>query len=149
TAPALPSGWTSVTTTGTLPTWVTSTTSPDTAPNDAFGSEITTVSNTELISPSLSIPATGGQLSFRNLFNLEQQNTTTGYDGMVLEISVNGGAYADIITAGGSWVTGGYNRTISTQFSSPIAGRAAWSGLSAGTTTTPAYILTTVNLPAS
>lgn len=149
TAPALPSGWTSVTTTGALPLWVTSTTTPDTAPNAAFGSEITTVSNTELISPNISIPAGGGQLSFRNLFNLEVQNATTGYDGMVLEISINGGAFADIITAGGTWVTGGYQRTISTGFSSPIAGRAAWSGLSAGTNAAPAYITTTVNLPAA
>jgi hypothetical protein len=89
-------------------------------------------------------------MTFRNAFNLEAATSgTTGFDGMVLEISINGGPYADIITAGGSWVTGGYNRTISASFSSPIAGRDAWSGLSGGANTAPAYITTTVNLPAA
>jgi len=50
---------------------------------------------------------------------------TTGFDGMVLEISVNGGPFQDILAAGGSFVTGGYNRTISPSFNSPIAGRQA------------------------
>jgi hypothetical protein len=88
-------------------------------------------------------------MTFRNAFNLEAGTAPTGFDGMVLEISINGGPYVDIITAGGSWVTGGYNRTISTAFGSPIAGRQAWSGLSGGTNTAPAYITTTVNLPAT
>jgi hypothetical protein len=68
---------------------------------------------------------------------------------MVLEISINGQPFQDIIDAGGSFVTGGYNKTISNQFGSPISGRAAWSGLSGGTVVVPAYITTTVNLPAS
>ena len=72
-----------------------------------------------------------------------------GLDGMVLEISINGGAYQDIVAAGGSFVTGGYTHTISSCCGSPIAGRMAWSGLSAGTTAAPAYITTTVNLPAA
>lgn len=60
---------------------------------------------------------------------------------MVLEVSVNGGAYQDVVTAGGSFVTGGYNGTISSATSSPIAGRAAWTGNSGG------YITTTILLP--
>jgi hypothetical protein len=66
---------------------------------------------------------------------------------MVLEISINGFPYQDIIEAGGSWVTGGYNRTISGGFGSPIGGRQAWSGLSGGTPEMPGYITTTVNFP--
>jgi len=62
---------------------------------------------------------------------------------MVLEISINGGAYQDILAAGGSFAAGGYNATISTAFMSPIAGRMAWAGNSNG------YITTTVNLPAA
>ena len=44
------------------------------------------------------------------------------------------GAFTDITDAavGGSFVTGGYNATISTAFMSPIAGRMAWSGNSGG-----------------
>lgn len=68
---------------------------------------------------------------------------------MVLEISINGTPFADIIAAGGSFVAGGYNATISNTTGSPIGGRTAWSGLSGGTTATPAYITTTVNLPPS
>src|SRR5258705_4005667 len=67
----------------------------------------------------------------------------SSFDGGVLEISINGGAFTDIVTAGGNFVTGGYNGTISVNFLSPIAGRQAWTGNSAG------YITTTANLPAS
>src|SRR5438552_2469969 len=79
------------------------------------------------------------QLSFRNNYSLEST-----FDGGVLEISINGGGtFSDIVTAGGSFVSGGYNATISTAYSSPIAGRMAWSGSSGG------FLTTTVNLPAS
>jgi hypothetical protein len=106
--------------------------------------------DTELVTPSIAIPVGGAQLTFRNLFNMEAPATgTVGYDGMVLEISIAGGAYADIITAGGVFVTGGYTRTISTAFMSPIAGRDAWSALSAGSTAAPAYITTSINMPAA
>jgi len=124
--------------------WVTSTTAPNSAPNDAFATELTNRADDQLVSPSLAIPAAGGQVTFRNLYNLEST-----FDGMVLEISINGGEFADIITAGGSFVAGAYDATISSDFSSPIAGRQAWSGLSGGTAATPAYITTIVNLPAA
>lgn len=90
-------------------------------------------------------------MTFRNAFNLEDAGASSqiGYDGMVLEISINSQPFQDILTAGGSFATGGYNKTISDQFGSPLSGRAAWSGLSGGTVVTPAYITTTVNLPAS
>ena len=90
-------------------------------------------------------------MTFRNAFNFEDSGvgSQVGFDGMVLEISVNGAPFQDIIAAGGSFATGGYNKTISGGTGSPIAGRAAWSGLSGGTAAVPAYITTTVNLPAS
>ncbi len=147
-APTLPSPWTT-NASGGESSWVTSTTSPNSSPNDAFAPDVSTVGNTELISPNIAVPASGGQLTFRNLFNLEAstQTQTLGYDGMVLEISINGGAFADITGGGNSFITGGYTRTISPNFSSPLANRAAWSGLSAGTTGSPAYITSTINLP--
>ena len=87
-------------------------------------------------------------MRFRNLYNLETSfDGMTGFDGMVLEISITGGAYADILTAGGSFVSGGYNRTLSTSFSNPLPGRLAWTGLSGGTSAVPTYITTLVNLP--
>ena len=142
TAPALPAGWTTDTT-GIGVSWTTSTTNPDTMPNAAFGSETDGNGVTNLYSPTIAVPAGGSpQLQFRNLYNLEQT-----FDGMVLEISINGGAYADILTAGGSFVTGGYNTPISTAFGSPIGGRSAWTGISSGSRTAPTYITTVVNLP--
>ena len=142
-APALPAGWTTAATGGAL-AWVTSTTNPNSAPNDAFAPDVSTVGNTELVTPTINVPAMGGQLTFKNLYNME-----AGFDGMVLEISINGGAFSDITTGGNAFITGGYTHTISSTYSSPISGRMAWSGLSGGTTAAPSYITSTINLPAA
>ena len=149
-APALPAGWTT-TATGGETAWVTSSTSSNSSPNNATAPDEVNIGNTELVTPVINVPAGGGQLTFRNLFNLEADtsSSSTGYDGMVLEISINGGAYNDITSGGNNFITGGYTRTISTAFGSPIAGRPAWSGLSAGTTSAPAYISSTINLPSA
>jgi hypothetical protein len=143
TAPALPAGWTTAKTpaTGTPPLWVTSTTS-DTAPNSAFGGGSATPGENSLTSPVIAVPSApvsgtnpGVRLKFRNNFNTE-----SGFDGAVLEISINGGAFQDIVTAGGSFVEGGYNGTIGPT-DSVLDGRAAWTGSSGG------FITTTVVLP--
>ena len=141
-APALPAGW-STSATGTEVPWVTSTTNPSSAPNDAFAPDVPNFGVTELVSPVIHINGLPAQASFRNAFNLE-----SGFDGGVLEISVNGGAYQDIIAAGGSFASGGYTGALASG-QNPIGGRSAWTGLSGGTTTTPAYLNTIVNLPAS
>jgi hypothetical protein len=156
TAPALPAGWTTANTNGdgdctvggplcTLgTTWTTTSTSPvDTAPNAAFHNDPSCVSNATLDTPGIAITSATAQLTFRNNFNLEDT-----FDGGVLEVSspnINGGAFTDITNAavGGSFVTGGYTDTINTgttDFLSPLRGRQAWSGNSAG------YITTTANL---
>jgi subtilisin-like proprotein convertase family protein len=135
-APALPAGWTATNVQGVAPLWVTSTTGPDTAPNSAFVDDAATVSDKVLDSPSIAIPAGGATFTFRHNFNTE-----SGFDGGVLEIAIGAGAFADIVTAGGSFATGGYTGTISSSFGSPIGGRSAWTGSSGG------YITTTVNLP--
>jgi len=104
TAPALPVGW-STSNTGTAgANWVTSTTTPNSAPNSAFVPDNPNVGNNLLDTPSIAISGSTPQLTFQNNFNLE-----SSFDGGVLEISINGGAYSDIITAGGSFVSGGYN----------------------------------------
>jgi hypothetical protein len=133
TAPALPPGWAST-------TWVTSTTTPDTSPNDAFVDDPESVSDKALDSPNLSISSALAQISFRNSYNLE-----IGYDGGVLEISspnINAGAFTDVTdpAVGGSFVSGGYNLTIDNSSGSPLAGRRAWSGNSGG------YLNTVVRL---
>ena len=156
TAPTLPAGWTTsfvngaanCTPTGTCAqgnNWTTATTNtPPSAPNAAFHNNPTCVTDNYLVSPGVAITTTVAQLSFRNAYNLE--NT---FDGGVLEISTDGGAtFADVTSGaiGGSFVSGGYNGTISVNFLSPILGRPAWTGLSGGTTAAPAYLTTVANL---
>ncbi len=147
-APALPAGWTT-SVTGVESAWVTSTTTPSTSPNDATAPDVTNVGNTELITPAIAVPAGGAQLTFQNLFNLEAGTPPTGYDGMVLEISINGGAFTDITSGGNAFIAGGYTYTISNSFRNALGNRQAWSGLSAGTSSAPAYIASTINLPAA
>ncbi len=143
TAPAFPSGWTTFTT-GSQPIWTNQTSVRDTLPNAMFSAEAGNSGANALVSPSMVMPAGQNFLTFRNSYNLEAPPSGgTGYDGAVLEIKIGAGAFADIITAGGSFVTGGYNRTISSSFGNPLAGRQAWSGNSGG------FITTTVSLPPS
>ncbi len=136
TAPALPAGW--VQTSTNVNNWVTINNTSDTAPNHAFVADISVVSDSQLTSPSIAITAANGRVSFRNSYNTEQF-----FDGGVLELSINGGAFSDIVTAGGVFVGGGYTGVLSTGSGNPISGRQAWEGNSFG------YITTTVDLPTS
>jgi len=64
----------------------------------------------------------------------------------VLEISIDGGAYTDILSAGGQFVEGGYTFTLQTTANgntSALANRPAWTGNSGG------FVTTKVKLPAS
>jgi hypothetical protein len=58
-----------------------------------------------------------------------------------LDIQINDGGFEDILSAGGSFINGGYVGTLYTRSGNPLAGRQAWSGNSGGWTTT------TVTLP--
>ena len=150
TPPALPTGWLATNTLGPPPLWVTSNDgvpSPpaDTSPNSAFIDDPAVFSDKRLDSLSVSIVGCCPQLTFRHNFNLEASETdpNVGFDGGVLEFSTDGGnTFQDILTNGGSFVMGGYNRTIATDRGSPIAGRQAWSGNSQG------FMTTVVNVPA-
>ena len=140
-APALPAGWTTAQT-GTAPLWATTTAFSDTAPNSAATDGTANPGDNSLTTPSIAIPTAPGvgvnpnvQLSFRNYFNTEG-----GFDGGVLEISIAAGPFVDIITAGGSFVSGGYNGTIGVT-DSVLTGRNAWTGNGGG------FITTTVVLP--
>ncbi len=143
TPPALPAGWAAtnpVNPDGVF--WQTSNSGlpappADSLPNAAWVNDPAVVSDKRLDSPIIPIVFPGA-LSFRNNYNLE-----SSFDGGTLEISIGGGAFTDIITAGGSFVTGGYNGTVSTCCGNPLAGRSAWTGNSGG------FITTTVILPLS
>ena len=137
-APALPAGWT----TSPSGVWVTRTTQNDTPPNAVFASDPSSILDQQLISPLFPVTGSGAQLRFRHFYDLEAAGAL-GFDGGVLEISINGGGFTDIISAGGSFITGEYNGSISTGFGNPLAGRDAWTGNSGG------FVLTTVALPAA
>jgi hypothetical protein len=96
------------------------------------------VADQQLTSPSFSVTGAGALLNFRHFYDTED-----GFDGGVLEISTNGGAFMDILAAGGTFVAGAYNGSISPAFQNPLTNRAAWTGFSTN------FVLTTVALPAS
>ena len=147
--PILPPDWLATNVLGPPPFWVTSNSGlpmppADTLPNAAFVDDPSVVSDKRL--DSLHFPVSGASvhLLFEHNFNLEASDVdpNVGFDGGVLEMSFDGGnTFQDILAVGGSFIMGGYNRTISTDRGSPIAGRQAWSGNSGG------FICTEVSLP--
>jgi hypothetical protein len=155
TAPALPNNWTTDAT-GGQKTWFTESTSgtADSAPNAAFCAASLNRGVGELISPVLAITGPAAQLRFRQNYNLEASSATSvAYDGGVLEIQIGSAAFTDVLAAGGSFLSGGYNLTITSgeqpvTDNNPLAGRAAWSGIS-GPYGTNSYITTILQLPAT
>lgn len=155
TPPALPTGWTAnqgINTAG-APLWVTSNAglpSPvaDTAPNATYSEDPSDPCDNRIYTPVLMYTA-GAQLIFKQNYDLEESDETTAFDAGVLEISVNGGAYTDIVTAGGTFAMGGYNHTaIDATFGNPLLpSRPNWSGISNGGT--GGFEMCVVNLPAS
>src|SRR6266536_2927762 len=148
TPPALPPFWVATNAQGPPPLWVTSNSGVPTPPaysppNAAYIDDPDVVSDKRLASQDyFSFEGFMPQLTFRHNFNLEASDTdpNLGFDGGVLEVSVDGGQTFQYIPPE-SFVTGGYNRTISNNRGSPIAGLRAWSGNSDG------FITTVVNLP--
>ena len=145
TAPALPAGWAASNPDpgdGTL--FVTTTTTPDSAPNSAFIPDQDGISDKVLDSRLITINSAAAQVSFRNNFDTEFSDGTF-WDGGVLEVSspnINGGAFTDVTdpAVGGTITSGGYTGVISNLASNPLADRLAWSGSSGG------YITSVVNL---
>ncbi|REJ79165.1 MAG: hypothetical protein DWQ43_16155 [Acidobacteria bacterium] len=126
--PTLPDGWTSAQT-GPGLAFVTQTGTSDTAPNSVFtpnrglsgGNSGATLESIEY-----AINSGAAIVSFRNNYDTEP-----GWDGGVLEISIDGGAFVDILDAGGGFLAGGYNSSIGAN-QNPLDNRAAWSGDSGG-----------------
>lgn len=136
TAPALPTGWSNSAAGSTG--WRTDITDSHTAPNSALALDVAVISDSSLYSPILNITSSNATMTFAHRYQLEPT-----YDGGVLEISLNGGAYTDLLAAGGSFASGGYSGTIDNRFGNPLGGRGGWTGNSA------AFITTTVNFPAT
>ncbi len=141
-APNLPVGWTT-SASGSLPRpWVTRSDTSVSAPNSAaVGTPYpTNTSDDALVSPAFAVPGGTVSLTFTHRYSFE----TPAYDGGRIEIKIGAGSFTDIITAGGSFIVGGYNGTISSCCSNPIGGGMGFVGASSGP-----YTTTTVNLPAA
>lgn len=137
-APALPAGWT--TSADGIGSWTTQSDVSDSAPNAAHVAEAEAAGEASLYSPVVTAAA-GSELAFRHRWALE----TSPYDGGVLEISIDGAPFDDILAAGGSFVSGGYTNTMfGCCGGNPIGARAAWAG---GTQAT--FLNTRVALPAA
>jgi hypothetical protein len=132
--PALPTGWATFAAAGPAnctPSgvcseggfWATTTDLPHTGPNSVFHNAPACVTDSVLDFPATFAPIGTFELQFWQSYNLD-----TNLDGAVLEVSIDGGNFMDVIEAGGTFTRGGYNGTISTGFLSPIAGRQAWTG---------------------
>lgn len=142
TPPALPLGW-SQSSLVAGNSWATTGTNSLTPFNSVFAGDPGTITDTVLVSPPASITTTNARLTFFHRYTLEAGNAPDGFDGGVLEISVNGGAFADITTRG-TFVSGGYSHLISTQYGNPLGGRNAWSGASSGFASTVVRLFPTV-----
>lgn len=135
-APALPSGWTT-SAGGGQSAWTTVTSASATAPNAAFSPAPATTGSNQLVSPTFLIPSAAAQLTFRQRYEFE-----SGFDGGVLEIKIGAGAFTDILTAGGSFSSGGYVQTLSS--GNPLGARSAWTGTNASFSTVAVSLPATV-----
>ena len=90
-----------------------------TGTGSAFAPDLPDVSDQYLeLTNAISIPSGSGSatLTFWHAYDMEST-----YDGGVLEVSTDGGTtWVDVLAAGGSFISGGYDATISSSFGSPM-----------------------------
>jgi hypothetical protein len=140
TAPALPGGWTT-TTAGDGVAWTTESAIADSTPNAVYAPTPATSGEAVLTSASVTVPAGGGELHFR-----QRYATEAAHDGGVLELAIDGGGFTDLLAAGGQFTAGGYTGSLAsgcTGDENPLAGRDAWNG------TQDAFAPVVAELPAS
>lgn len=148
TAPNLPTGWTT-TSSPNHQLWRTSSTRNQSAPNSLFSPAPHQQGVNEVTSPQFAVASPQAEIRFRNWYELETTFLRNRlYDGSVLEVKLDDGEWQDILAAGGSFVSGGYDGVIDACCQNPLAGRLGWSGRS-GVNQVPEFITTRAKLPAS
>jgi hypothetical protein len=144
----LPPRWTR-SVTGGAQNWTVSAARASSGNKSAFSPDPIYAGVNEMISPVFAVHTTDAALSFRNWYDLETTFLRNRlYDGAVLEIRIGSGAWQDIIAAGGTFVTGGYDGLIDGCCQNPLAGRFGWSGRS-GVNATAEFITSSLKLPPS
>jgi hypothetical protein len=139
-AGTFPSGWIGHISVGVAgdSAWKIMASQAESLPNGASGPSQPHVTDNTLTSPVFPISFPYPVLTFRNSYDFED-----GFDGATLEISVDGSAFFDVLTAGSTFTSGGYVKAISSSFNNPLGGRQAWTGSSGG------FITTAVTLPSN
>jgi hypothetical protein len=138
--PALPPGWSTFTSGVSNSAWLTVNSPLVDSLNNAFAADVAALSDASLLSPSLAVTTNNLQLSFKHRYDLER-----GFDGGVLEMAVDSGPFTDILSAGATFVQGGYDDVIITNFSNPLGGRTAWTGTQTDTLTTVVQLPDSLN----
>ncbi|MDG2123582.1 MAG: matrixin family metalloprotease, partial [Verrucomicrobiales bacterium] len=103
---SLPSGW-SQSATGSGSAWETSTARADSPSQSAFSAGISNAGEALLFSPPMTIGTSGSTLSFRHYYDLQNR-----VDGAVLEASLDGGTWFDLLNSAATVVSGAYNNSI-------------------------------------
>ena len=134
TTPNLPAGWTT-TNSGLSQPFASVSNFPDSAPNAVFTNNPEFTGDAALTTPAIPLGNVRHKLIFRQRYQMDYE-----FDGGVLELSINGGAFNDIISAGGTFAAGGYDTPL---VGGTLAGRNAWTGDSVN------YVTVEINLPAS
>jgi lysyl endopeptidase len=102
--------------------WQVSTAQSHSPTHTWFVPDVLTITDSRLWNAMPIAVGGGSTLTFWHRYQFEGSN----YDGAVLEISANGGAWTDL----GPYIANpnGYNGTISASYSNPLGGRSAWTG---------------------
>ncbi len=145
---ALPVRWTRTKIDGGI-NWTASNARSQSGSKSAFSPDPFQFGQNEMVTPAFRILTPNGRLSFRNWYEFETTFLRNRlYDGSVLEIKIGNGPWADIITAGGLFESGGYDGLLDTCCSNPLGGRPGWSGRS-GINQTSEFITTAIRMPPS
>jgi subtilisin-like proprotein convertase family protein len=136
--PNVPFGWTSLLFLGQAADdpWQTVSDESTSPPRSVFAPAPGHVTDNRLTSPVWFADSAARILYFRHHYSFHN-----GFDGGVLEVSVGGGTFQDILDAGAVFLTGGYTGTLSSCCSNPLSGRQAWTGATGG------FVGVTVVLP--
>jgi hypothetical protein len=129
--------------------WTVSRARPRSGTRSAFSPDPMQAGVNEMVSPVFLVTTTNAKLSFANWYEFDTTFLRNRlYDGSVLEIRIGDGMWKDVLDAGGSFESGGYDGPIDACCQNPLAGRLGWSGRS-GVNQTSEFITTKLDLPAA
>lgn len=136
---SLPAGFSQLSSTG-LGSWSTTNSDSSSPSNSLFASAVD--ENSSFLTSPVFLITKDSELRFEHRYKLET-GTFVGFDGGVLEISIDNGPWVEWTAVGGTFTANGYVRSISTQYGSAISGQSAWTGDSGG------FIKTIASFPPS